>query len=254
MELSEPCEVLVNRALHPESSFDPPDGYTIYDHTIANHVNYGAKIRLPDDRQVWPHYIHFDHDFVDHKHYVMGRRDKTSLYTDTVGWTLEAAPFVGPALAYPDNTNLKPFAFAHSSSDAIDLALGALDDPGLLVDVDRHRTLLAKEAALCVREKELTKAWFHWRNDLTPVRQQLIAAQARTCLHPYIANQVPLPSNEHHPEGITIVDALLLHHCIPHFHLPMPWLAGEERLTVSRWICTNGAQFHVSEAPTLSTH
>ena len=137
-ELSEPCEVLVNRTLHPESSFDPPDGYAIYDRTIANHINYGAKIRLSDDRQVWPHYIHFDHDFVDHKHYIMGRYDETGLHTNTVGWTLEAAPFVGPALAYPNNTSLKPFAFAHSCSDAIDLALGALDDPGLLADVDRH--------------------------------------------------------------------------------------------------------------------
>ena len=134
-ELSKPCEVLVNRALHPESPFDPPDGYTIYDCTIANHVNYGAKICLPDDRQVWPHYIHFDHNFVDHKHYVMGRRDKTGLFTDTVGWTLEVAPFVGPALAYPYNTNLEPFAFAHGGSDTIDLALGALDDLGLFQDL-----------------------------------------------------------------------------------------------------------------------
>ena len=48
-ELSEPCKVLVNRALHPESSFDPPDGYVVYDRTIASHVNYGAKIHLTDD-------------------------------------------------------------------------------------------------------------------------------------------------------------------------------------------------------------
>ena len=70
-ELSEPCEILVNQALHPESSFNPPNGYMIYDCSIASHVNYGAKICLANDRQVWPHYIHFNHDFVDHKHYTM---------------------------------------------------------------------------------------------------------------------------------------------------------------------------------------
>ena len=48
-ELSKPCKFLVNRALHPESTFNLPDVYTIYDRTIANHVNYGAKICLPDD-------------------------------------------------------------------------------------------------------------------------------------------------------------------------------------------------------------
>ena len=85
--------------------------------------------------------------------------------------------------------------FSHGSSDAIDLTLGALDDPGLLADVDRHRALIAEEATLRVHEKELAKAWFRWKNDLTPVRQRLIAAQARTCLYPYITNQVSLPAN-----------------------------------------------------------
>ena len=180
----------------------------------------------------------------------MGRRDETGLHTDTVGWTLEAAPLVGPAFAYPDNSNLEPFAFAHGGSDTINLALGALDDPGLLADIDRHQALVSEEATLRVHEKELTQAWFCWRNNLTPVRQRLIAAQACTCLHPYFTNQIPLPANEHCPEGVTIADALLLHHRIPHFHLPMPWLAREERLSVSRWVQTNRAQSHVSKAPT----
>ena len=214
---------------------------TIYDRTIASHVNYGAMIHLTDDRQVWPHYIHFDHDFVDHKHYAMGRRDETSLHTGTVEWMLKVAPFVGPAFAYPDNTNLKLFAISHGSSDAINLALGALDDPGLLADIDRHRALIAEEATLCVRKRELAKGWFCWRDNLIPVRQQLIT------------NQVPLPANEHRPEGVTIADALLLHNRIPHFHLPMSWLAGEERPSVSCWVHTNEAQSHTSKAPTSPT-
>ena len=118
-ELSEPCEILVNQSLHPESSFDPPNRYTIYDRCIANHVNYGAKICLTDNRQVWPHYIHFDHDFMDHKHYAKRQCDETGQHTGTVGWTLKVAPFIGPAPDSPDNTNLTSFTFSHGSSDTI---------------------------------------------------------------------------------------------------------------------------------------
>ena len=102
----------------------------------------------------------------------MGRRDQTGLHTNTVGWTLEAAPFVGPAFAYPNNTSLEPFAFAHGGSDAIDLALGALDDPGLLADVDRHRALIAKEATFCQGPSHggsyMDKGMFHIRIRLLP--------------------------------------------------------------------------------------
>ena len=66
----------------------------------------------------------------------------------TVGWSLEAAPFMGPAPQFPDNQDLLPFSFTHNNSCAIDLSLDKLDDPGLLADIDHHHGLIAEEATL----------------------------------------------------------------------------------------------------------
>ena len=140
---------------------------------------------------------------------------------------------MGPAPPFPDNHDLAPFAPIHDDALTVDLGLEELDDPGLLADVDRHRELIKEEAALRVRERELASAWYNWRSKMTPVRSRLVAAQARTRLHPYMSNQVPLRPNEHRREEITIADALLLGHRVPHFHLTMPWLAGEERPSIS---------------------
>ena len=49
------------------------------------------------------------------------------------------------------------------------------------------------------------------------------------------------------------MDTLLLRHRIPHFHLPMPWLSGEEHPSISHWVHTNGAQSHTSKASTSPT-
>ena len=208
--LSEPCTVLVDQALHPGEGIKPPAGFEVYDRTIANHVTYGDQIRIPVRGQVWPHYIHFDHDFVEHKHYVMGWRDETGQHTGMVGWDLEAAPFMGPPPQFPDNHDLFPFSFTHDNVHAIDLSLGELNDPGLLADVDRHCGLIAEEATLCLCKKELANSWHNWQNRMTPVRHRLVAAQARTRLHPYVTNQVPLQPNQHHDEELTVADALLL--------------------------------------------
>ena len=88
---------------------------------------------------------------------------------------------------------------------------------------------------------------------MTPVRSRLVAAQACTRLHPYISNQVPLLPNKHRREEITLADALLLGHRAPHFHLTMPWLAGEEHPSVSRWVQSGGTQSHVTTKPTSPT-
>ena len=147
-ELSEPCAVLADQVLHPEAHITPPQDFDIYNRSIANHVTYGEKIHLPNKRWVWPHYIHFDHDFVEHKHYVMAQRDETGQHMNTVGWLLEAALFMGPAPQFPNNQDLLPFSFTHNDSHAIDLSLGKLDDPRPLTDIDRHCRLIAEEATL----------------------------------------------------------------------------------------------------------
>lgn len=88
---------------------------------------------------------------------------------------------------------------------------------------------------------------------MTPVRRCLVTAQMSTHLHPYVISQVCLPSNKHHLKEVTVADALLLHNCIPHFHLPMPWLTREERPTIAHWVNSGGTQSHVSTTPVRST-
>jgi hypothetical protein len=62
----------------------------IYKCHLENHVKYGEKIHLPTGDDKYPHYIHFNHDYVDHHHHVF------TTYKDIegmpYGWTLEAAP------------------------------------------------------------------------------------------------------------------------------------------------------------------
>src|SRR6201996_4901121 len=140
----------------------------------------------------------------------------------------------------PDNSALVPFTVTHPDAMAVDLSLGGLDDPGVLADVDRHRVLITEEATLRRHEAELQKDWFKWRNKVGPVHNRLIAAKARARLHPYLTNQIPLPIDEHRPEAITVTDALLLNNRLPQFHLPMPWLAGEERPGAAHWVRTGG--------------
>ena len=66
----------------------------------------------------------------------MGQHDETGHATRTVRWPLQANLFVGPAPHFPDNHNLFPFSPTHDNVLAIDLSLGALNNPGLLADVN----------------------------------------------------------------------------------------------------------------------
>ena len=90
----------------PWGFHQPPTGFEVYDCTIANHTSYEEKIHLPDKRWVWPHYICCDHDFEEHKQYVMGQHDETGHATRTVRWPLQANLFVGPAPHFSDNHDL----------------------------------------------------------------------------------------------------------------------------------------------------
>ena len=115
----------------------------------------------------------------------------------------------------------------------INLSLVELDDSGVLANIDCHHALITEETTLCCHEAELAKVWFDWCNKVGPIRQQLAAAQAHTCLHPYITNKIPLHPNKHCPEEITVAEALLMNNHILHFHILMPWSAGEEHPKVT---------------------
>ena len=47
-------------------------------------------------------------------------------------------------------------------------------------------------------------------------------------------------------------EALLLGNRIPHFHLSMPWLAGEERPKITQSMQSGGTQYHLIKSMILS--
>jgi hypothetical protein len=129
----------------PEQDAAKPDDYAIYDCHLENHVKYGEKIHLPTGDYKYPHYICFDHDYVDHCHHVFAtRKDMEGM---PYRWTLEVAPVVGPQPSplIADSDHLAPFTNAYHFKKEVDIALYALDDPSLIADVGRHRTLEEEE-------------------------------------------------------------------------------------------------------------
>jgi hypothetical protein len=78
----------------PRRDAAKPEDYMIYNRRLENHVKYGEKIYLPTREYKYPHYIRFDHDYVDHHHHVFAtRKDVEGM---PYSWTLEATPFMGP--------------------------------------------------------------------------------------------------------------------------------------------------------------
>jgi hypothetical protein len=122
-----------------------PDDYAIYNRRLENHVKYSEKIHLPSGEHKYPHYICFDHDYVDHRHHVFATRKDVE--GTPYGWTLEAAPFMGPRPSplITDSEHLTPFTNSYHFKKEVDIALYAIDDPGLIADVDRHRALEEEE-------------------------------------------------------------------------------------------------------------
>jgi hypothetical protein len=132
----------------PKRNSAKPDKYAIYNHCLVNHVKYGEKIHLPSGKYKYPHYIRFDHDYVDHRHHVFG------VCKDTNGlpyrWTPEAAPFVGPRPSplIADSDHFAPFTNTYHFKKEVDIALYAEDDPSLIADVDQHHALEEEEQVL----------------------------------------------------------------------------------------------------------
>ena len=125
----------------------PNDNDVYYDHTVANHVLYREKIQINPGVWRFPHYIRFEHNFDNHRHYVIGQIDVLQPGGGSYSWPLEAAPFTGPAPQAPDNTNLSLFTITHPDALLVNEGLTDLDNPGITTDVDRHHTLLTVTCA-----------------------------------------------------------------------------------------------------------
>ena len=94
---------------HKQRVANKPAGFAMYNRRLENHVKYGEKLTLENGTQAYPHYIRFDHDYVNHRHYVHTRN--MNLDGIPYGWPLTAAPFMGPRPSplIADSMNLAPF-------------------------------------------------------------------------------------------------------------------------------------------------
>jgi hypothetical protein len=209
------------------------EDYIIYDHRLENHVKYSEKIHLPSGEYKHPHYIHFDHDYVDHHHHVFTTcKDVDGM---PYGWTLEAAPFVGPKPSplIADSEHFAPFTYAYHFKKEVDIVLYSLDNPGLIADVDRHHVLEEEECLLAHQHRELENDTFDLQLKLCPIHQHLCNAQAYPHVHPYLAGtaKVPLPYSarpaSHCDYPLTMEEAMTIDTNVN--WLPCPWYHKENQ-------------------------
>ena len=122
------------------------EGFVLYNWGLANHVCYRRTINPNDGRDpLHPHYLKFNFDYIDYHHYIHARRfdDDEVPYS----WPLQAAPFKGPCVSpeVADVNNHTPFTINYPYAPEVDITLYAIDDMGLIVDVDVHQALSEEE-------------------------------------------------------------------------------------------------------------
>jgi hypothetical protein len=218
----------------PERDAAKPEDYMIYNRRLENHVKYSEKIHLPTGEYKYPHYICFDHDYVDHHHHVFATcKDVEGM---PYGWTLEAAPFMGPCPSplITDSDHLTPFTNAYHFKKEVDIALYAIDDLGLIADVDRHRALEEEERQLAHHRRELENDTFDLCQKLRLVHLRLRNAHAYPCIHPYLARKakVPFPGSScpasHQDYPLSMEEALTINTISTNVTwLPRPWYHEE---------------------------
>jgi transposase InsO family protein len=144
---TEPCDYEVDLAMHGFSIAIPRD-FIRFDRSIPNHHRYGKKIHMPDRTVRWPQYIRFVFDHDTQQHFVAATRNNLDNGRDQYGWTLEAAPFTGPAIANIDDSELDILADSGPDKLKVDIALHAVNDKGISADVSRLRHLATQRRAL----------------------------------------------------------------------------------------------------------
>jgi hypothetical protein len=125
----------------------PPHGYKYYDETNPSHVQYGFDVPLEDGTHKPPHFIRFQFDTNNQLHHypshtiAVTRRGVTGLdYGEPLVTKLPPYHPLPPPLV--DDRDLITLAAVNADSQAVDIALIALDDAGLSADVDRLRRLV----------------------------------------------------------------------------------------------------------------
>jgi hypothetical protein len=251
----------------PERDAAKPDNYMIYDRRLENHIKYGEKIHLPTGDYKYPHYIRFNHDYVNHHHHIFTtHKDVEGM---PYGWTLEATPFMGPKPSplITNSDHLAPFTNAYHFKKEVDITLYAIDDPGLIADVNRHQVLEEEEWQLAHHRRELENDTFDLHQKLQPICQRLCKAQAYPCIHPYLTGKakVPFPGSSrpasHHNYPLSMREALTINTTSADVTwLPHPWYheevqAGSTPMPLShRSICVYCNDFNHTPAQCPDPH
>ena len=204
--------------------FSTPEGFSMFNHTIPNHHNYGQKIEMPDSTQRWPHYIQFVVDTTTHNHYMYATHD--DLRRVKYGWVLEAAPFIGCTAPEVDETNLQPLLGSEDQRLGVDITLNTINDKGVTADTDRLRELALEDMVLTRRERELADDRTAWRVRNAETRGRLAKARVMSCIHPYLNHSALIPDH-YRPEtirtgGVTLATAIedTRHHNLRWYTMP----------------------------------
>ena len=121
-----------------EEEVPVPEGYSLYNPFITNHALYSHCIQI-DGELYAPDAIRFDHNYVDHQHYVYATHRLGNPPMAPYGWPLEAVTYTGPALnpIVANNTDLTPFHANHTDRPLVDIGLYNVNDRGLTTDVNK---------------------------------------------------------------------------------------------------------------------
>ena len=223
-----------------------PEGYSIYNPFITNHAMYGHPIHI-NGEQYTLDTIQFDHNYVNHQHYVYAMHCRGDPPMAPYGWPLEAAPYEGPALnpTITNDTDLAPFHANHTDKPLVDIGLYNINDRGLTADINRLQGYEEEHVHLLECQQCLERDTLLWSRRIGPVRERLITAKARTRLHPFLTdNHVriynPNPAIPHPLDWPTnqAVELNIQHQYIDigtalrlteegHLWLPRPWYHDE---------------------------
>jgi hypothetical protein len=207
-----------------------PTSYVKYEPGDPNHDRYVRKISLnpPFGEALEPHYVCFDLDFGNHQHYVIGLRDDSTPPLEPYGWSLEAAPFIGPRLPTPlsDNEALGIFDAGYPGAVEVDIALYELRDYGVTADVDRYRGHMLEYEVLLEEKRLLDKKLRDWRSKSLGPRVCLIKAHARNRLHPYLHQGEPITRpSAYRTQGPFCIPSPDVHHVLVSFSRCPGWRA-----------------------------
>jgi hypothetical protein len=180
---SEPANVPLPSTSPAPMGLQVPPGYVKYDPYDANHSCHVKTIQLQaHGPPFYPHYIKFDYNFGSNHHFVLGLWDDADPPSTPYGWTLKAAPFIGPPLSpyVADNMAFGVYDSHSQLAREVDAALYALNDYGVTADVDRYRGLMLDYKTLLARQRALDQELRGWRNKISTIRSRLERSQSRS--------------------------------------------------------------------------